>query len=68
MTTFFGCLRLMPQQSSLTMGKAVSQLVRRGLGAPPRTRIVNGILVVDIPKGSPPVTSEHVKRLETEDW
>lgn len=44
-------------------GKAVSDLVRQGLDAPLRTRIVNGFHVADLPPDSPPVTSEHVKKL-----
>jgi hypothetical protein len=61
-------LKTYAQKRSLTMGKAVSQLVHRGLSAPPKTRVIHGIVVFDIPKGSQPVTSEHVKRLEAEDW
>ena len=45
------------------IGKAVSDLVRRGLHAPLRTRIVNGFHVADLPPDTPPVTSEDVKKL-----
>ncbi|HVH71816.1 MAG TPA: antitoxin [Candidatus Dormibacteraeota bacterium] len=45
----------------ITVGKAVSELVRRGLQAPLRTRMVNGFHVVELPSGSPMVTSEHVQ-------
>jgi hypothetical protein len=51
---------------NLAMGKAVSELVRRGLQAPLRTRVVNGFHVVDLPAGSPTVTSADVKRLQDE--
>jgi hypothetical protein len=51
---------------NLAMGKAVSELVRRGLQAPLRTRVVNGFHVVDLPTGSPTVTSADVKRLQDE--
>jgi len=47
----------------VALGKAVSDLVRRGLRAPLKTRIVNGFHVVDLPPDSPPVSSEDVKRL-----
>jgi len=47
----------------VALGKAVSELVRRGLQAPLRTRIVNGFHVVDLPPDSPPVSSEDVKKL-----
>ena len=49
------------------MGKALSELVRRGLSAPPKTRVVNGLVVFDVPEDSAPVTSEQVKRLEAEE-
>jgi hypothetical protein len=48
------------------MGKAVSELVRRGLRAPLQTRLVNGFHVVELPQDSPPVRSEDVKRLQDE--
>jgi hypothetical protein len=50
----------------VAIGKAVSELVRRGLQAPLRTRIVNGFQVIDLPPGSPPVSTEHVERLQDE--
>jgi hypothetical protein len=50
----------------ITVGKAVSELVRRGLNAPIRTRIVNGFHVMDLPAGSPAVTVEHIRKLEAE--
>jgi len=55
------------ENRSLAMGKAVSELVRRGLSAPVKTRVVNGLVVFDIPENSAPVTSELVKRLEAEE-
>ncbi len=54
------------QTRSLAMGKALSELVRRGLGAPPKTRRVNGLVVFDLPEDSPRVTSAHIKKLEAE--
>jgi len=48
------------------LGKAVSELVKRGLAAPLRTRVVNGFHVVDLPPETSAVTSEHVKRIEAE--
>ena len=50
----------------ISMGKAVSELVRRGLKAPLRTRLVNGFHVVELPENSPRVTSEQVRELEPE--
>ena len=48
----------------ISVGKAVSELVRRGLNAPIRTRIVNGFHVVDLPPNSPPISTEHVRKIE----
>jgi hypothetical protein len=53
---------------SLALGKAVSQLVRRGLDAPLKTRTVNGLVIFDLPAGGPVVTTEQVKKLEAETW
>jgi hypothetical protein len=47
----------------LSLGKAVSELVRRGLRAPLRTRVVNGFRVVDLPEDSPVVTRDQVRKL-----
>ena len=48
----------------VALSKAVSDLVRRGLNAPLRTRIVNGFHVVELPPGSAPVSAEEVKNLQ----
>jgi Family of unknown function (DUF6364) len=45
----------------LSLGQAVSELVRQGLRAPLRTKIENGFVVVDLPP--PVVTDEHVRKL-----
>lgn len=55
------------ESRSLNLGKAISDLVRRGIDAPPRTKIVNGIHVFDVPPDSPKVTTEHVLRLEDDE-
>jgi hypothetical protein len=52
---------------SVGMGKALSELVRRGLEAPVKTRMVNGLVVFDIPEGSGRVSAERVKEL-AEEW
>ena len=54
------------ESRDITVGKAVSELVRRGLHAPLQTRTVNGFRVVKLPSGSPVVTSEHIQKLEEE--
>ena len=48
---------------SVALGKAASDLVRRGLTAPVQTRMVNGFHAVVLPANSPKVTSEKVKGL-----
>jgi hypothetical protein len=52
------------ESHSLALGKAVSELVRRGLSAPVKTRVVNGLVVFDLPDEEGRVTSELVKRLQ----
>ena len=56
------------RKRSVPLGKAVSELVHKGLTTPTPTRIVNGIHVVDLPSDSPIVTTEDVRRLENEDF
>jgi hypothetical protein len=51
---------------NVSLGKALSELVRKGLRAPLRTRMVNGFTVVDLPPNSPAITTEHVLKLEDE--
>ena len=48
---------------SVALGRAVSDLVRRGLNTPVQTQVVNGIHVVVLPTNSEPVDTDHVKRL-----
>jgi hypothetical protein len=47
----------------LSLGKAVSELVRRGLRASMHTQTVNGVQVVDLPPDSPRITTRRVKEL-----
>lgn len=53
---------------SVSLGKAVSELVRRGLKVPYPTRRVNGFLIFDPPPGTPQVTTEQIKRLEADEF
>lgn len=50
----------------IALGKAVSELVRRGLHAPLQTRVVNDFHVVELPPGSPRVSGAHVRKLQEE--
>ena len=63
----FQLVKTYAENRSVAMGKALSELVRRGLSAPPKTRVVNGLVVFDVPQDSEPVTTELVKRLEAEE-
>ena len=54
------------ESRDISLGKAVSELVRKGLRAPLQTRIVNGFHVVELPSGSPTITSEHVAKIQRE--
>jgi hypothetical protein len=52
----------------LPIGKAVSELLDRGLRAPcPTRRLANGLLVLSPPPGSPRITPEQVRRLWEEE-
>lgn len=51
------------ENRSLALGKAASDLLRRGLSAPVQTRMVHGFHTVVLPENSPEVTSERVKQL-----
>ncbi|HZZ15391.1 MAG TPA: hypothetical protein VFE08_05470 [Candidatus Sulfotelmatobacter sp.] len=58
-----GRLREYAEQRSMAIGKAASDLVRRGLNAQVQTRLVNGLHVVVLPADSPKISTEHVRRL-----
>ena len=55
------------QSRDLSIGKAVSELVRRGANVQRQTRVVNGLQVFDLPPDSPKVTTKKVKQLESEE-
>jgi len=54
------------ESRSLALGKAVTELVRRGLTVPTPRRVVNGVQVFDLPRGSPRITTKRVRELEDE--
>lgn len=60
-------VRQYAESRSLALGKAVSELVRRGINTSRPTRTVNGLLVVDLPPDSPRVTTRKVRQLEAEE-
>ena len=54
------------ESRSVGLGKAVSELVRRGINAPRPTRVVNGLHVFDLPPDSPRVTTRNIRELEAD--
>jgi hypothetical protein len=59
-------VRQYSEARSVALGKAASELVRKGFVSPTPTRVVNGILVFDVPLDSPRITTERAKELESE--
>ena len=51
------------ESRSVALGRAASELVRKGLAAPVQTRLVNGFHAVVLPAGSAKVSSQQVKEL-----
>ena len=45
----------------ISLGKAVSDLARRGVQVAPAVREANGLVVFDPPEGSPTITARSVK-------
>jgi hypothetical protein len=54
------------ESRSISLGKAISELARRGLEAERRVRKENGLYVVELPEGSPEVSSRRVRDLDAE--
>ena len=50
----------------VSLGKTVSDLLRRGLSAPTPAKDKDGLLVFQLPADSPKVTTEDVRRIEAE--
>ncbi len=63
----FRILQQYARSRSLRMGKALSELVRRGYTLTRPTRIVNGLQVFDLPADSPRITSNRVRELQDEE-
>lgn len=54
------------ESRQIALGKAVSDLVRKGLKVRTPTRLVNGFVVFDVPADSTPITSERLAALESD--
>ncbi len=50
----------------LSLGRTVSDLVRRGLNASTPSQEKDGLVIFQLPADSPPVTMEDVRRIEAE--
>ena len=50
----------------LSLGRTVSDLVRRGLNAPTPSTEKSGLVVFQLPTDSPTVTTDDVRRIEVE--
>ncbi len=62
-------LELAARQAKLrgvSLGKTVSDLLRRGLNASTPSQDRDGLVVFRLPADSPKVTTEDVRRIETE--
>jgi len=62
-------LELAMRQAKLrgvSLGKTVSDLVRRGLTAATPCQDKKGLIVFQLPKDSPKVTTDEVRRIEAE--
>ena len=62
-------LALAARQAKLrgvSLGKTVSDLMRKGLNAPTPARDKNSLVVFQLPEDSPKVTTEDVRRIEVE--
>jgi hypothetical protein len=55
------------ESRSLRLGRAVSELVRRGLTIQRPTRTVNGLRVFDLPADSPRVTRKKIEEIDSDD-
>ena len=62
----FDLVRRQAKLRGLSLGKTVSDLVRRGLTAPTPSQDRGGLVVFQLPADSPTVTTEDVRRIEAE--
>jgi len=60
-------VKLYAESRSLTLGTAVSELVRRGFTVRRPTRLIHGLRVFDLPPESPLVTTKGIRQLEAEE-
>jgi hypothetical protein len=62
----FEAVTLQAKARGVSLGRTVSDLVRRGLNAPTASIEKGGLVVFKLPDDSPAVTPDDVRRLESE--
>ena len=60
----FPLIKKYAESRRVPLGRAASELVRRGLTTKRPTRKVNGLTIFELPAESPQVTTQQVRRLE----
>ena len=58
--------KTLARSQSVSVGTVISELARKGLKSPARTRRKNNFPVFSIPSAAHPITLEDVKRIEDE--
>ena len=56
------------QGRGVSLSKAISELIQRGVRPRPRIKYVDGFPLFDLPKPKRLLTTERVKELEDESW
>jgi hypothetical protein len=59
-------LRKYAEDRHLSLGQAASDLISRGAEAVPKFKKKNGWVILDLPPGQPPLTTERVKQIQEE--
>jgi hypothetical protein len=60
-------LKKYAEERAISLGQAASDLVHRGAESLPEFMTKNGWVIFDLPPGSPPLTDERVKEMESLD-
>jgi hypothetical protein len=60
-------VQVLAESNRISLGKAASELIRRGSRYQLGIKTVNGIPVFDVPADFPSITSEQVKKLLDEE-
>lgn len=59
-------VRAYAEQRGVPLGRAASDLLRRGISRPAPTRMVNGLRVFSRTADSPPMTPDQVRQVDSE--